>query len=152
MERLELVIDSGLIPVEIFNKDKTSRGVFYFNPNDTNLLKRLSDFKAKTEVYKSKSADISNMIGDQADTELNEELANKIYELDLEIKRDMDILFDSNVSDIVFGNVCCISTVNGTPLFETTFNALIPFVEKSMEAEAKSSQKRIEKYTKHYQR
>lgn len=68
-------------------------------------------------------------------------------EFDREIKQEIDRIFNSSVSEVVFGNASSLSTRNGVPLYERFMNAVIPIIKADLEAEEKKSEKRIRKYT-----
>lgn len=68
-------------------------------------------------------------------------------EFDREIKQEIDRIFNSSVSEVVFGNASSLSTRNGVPLYERFMNAVIPIIKTDLEAEEKKSEKRIRKYS-----
>lgn len=77
---------------------------------------------------------------------------------DEEARKQIDYIFDAEVSKAVFGNISPFAVVNrktGEMFFESFLKAILPEVEKDQKELMKSmeeSEKRISKYTSHYKR
>lgn len=142
-----LVIDDGL---KEFTINGDPNRVIRFNPSDLNLLERFDQAeKTIDEEQKKLQEDIELKANgepaeNQEDIEESIEVIRKVNKL---IKDQIDFIFDSDVSDVVFGNQSPMSTVKGKPLFERVFDAIRPVLEKEITKEMKASEKRINKYT-----
>lgn len=142
-----LIIDDGL---KEFTINGDSNRVIRFNPADLNLLERFDQAEKVIEEEQKKLQDDIKLkasgepVEEQEDFEESIEVISKVNKL---IKDQIDFIFDSDVSDVVFGNQSPMSTVKGKPLFERVFDAIRPVLEKEITKEMKASEKRINKYT-----
>lgn len=138
-----LIIDDGLKSFTI-NNDPTK--VIKFNPTDFGIIERInSAYKTIEKVYNNaEEIDLNN---DGSNVEQLESAANAVSKVSSTIKEQIDFIFDSPVSDIVFGNQSPISMVKGVPFYERFLNAIIPEIKRATRAEQLASQKRINKYT-----
>lgn len=142
-----LIIDDGLKEFMI-NGDKNR--VIRFNPADINLLERFDKaYKSIEEEQRRIEKDIElktngKPVEEQEDYEQALEVIRRLNQF---IKDQIDYIFDSEVSDVIFGNQSPMSTVKGRPFFERVFDAIQPILEKEITAERKASEKRISKYT-----
>ena len=142
-----LIIDDGLKEFTINNDpDKVIR----FNPADINLLDRFDKaYKSIEEEHKKIEEDIElevdgKPVEEQEDYEQALEVIRRLNQF---IKDQIDYIFDSEVSDVIFGNQSPMSTVKGSPFFERVFDAIEPILKKEITAERKASEKRMSKYT-----
>lgn len=135
MDSYKIKIEDGRIPVTIHNERNEELGVVYINPNDFNLLNRLDEVKKNISGISMKEENTTE---------------EKIKEMDMLIREQVNYLFDYNVSDIVFKNQHSLSTLKGTTFIERLLNALTPVIREIIEKETKESEKRMEKYTKPY--
>ena len=77
---------------------------------------------------------------------------------DEEARKQIDYIFDGEVSKAVFGNISPFAVVDretGEMFFEAFLKAILPEIEKDQKELQKSmeeSEKRIAKYTSHYKR
>lgn len=142
-----LIIDDGLKEFTI-NNDPGK--VIRFNPADINLLDRFDKaYKSIEEEQKKLEEDIElevdgKPVEEQEDYEQALEVIRRLNQF---IKDQIDYIFDSEVSDVIFGNQSPMSTVKGRPFFERIFDAIEPILKKEITAERKASEKRMSKYT-----
>ena len=104
------------------------------NPADFGILERLEAAYARIEAA----------YGKLKGTEVTEEV---LFAFSSALNREVDYIFNSEVSDIVFGGASPISTVGGVPLFQRFFEAVLPLIEEAVQSEAALSEERIAKYT-----
>lgn len=129
----------------MINGDKNR--VVRFNPADINLLDRFDRaYKSIEEEQKKIEKDIELKTSGEP-VEDNQQVLEVIRRLNQFIKDQIDYIFDSEVSETIFGNQSPMSTVKGRPLFERVFEAIQPILEKEITAEREASEKRISKYT-----
>lgn len=142
-----LNFDDGL---KEFTLNNDPNRVIRFNPSDINLLNRFNQAQKTINEEQTKiKQDITLKENGEPETEQEDyknalEVINKTNQL---IKDQIDFIFDSKVSDAVFGNQSPLSTVNGKPFFERFFIAVKPLMESEITKEQKASKKRISKYT-----
>lgn len=144
MSNNNLIIDEGLKEFTI-NGDKNR--VIRFNPSDYSLLSRIDEVykRLQTSEELKSTIEINN---DGTPIEYLGKAAEAVNKANEFIKDCIDYLFDSKVSDIVFGNQSPLSSVKGVPFYERFLNAAIPAIKEAIEEEREKSKKHIEKYTK----
>lgn len=126
------------------NNDESK--VIRFNPSDFGILQRIKE--AYDEI--DKATDIDEDIKLNPDGTVMENLGKtvKIVKgIEDTIKNQVDHIFNSDISEMVFGKQSPLGMVKGVPLYERFLNAAIPFIKKEVETEMKASQKRMSKYT-----
>ncbi len=139
-----LIIDDGYKEFSI-NGDESR--VIRFNPSDFSIIERINT--AYEEI--NKATDIDTDIELKPDgkpvSEL-EKVAEIVSSINTTIKKQIDYIFNSPVSDAVFGNQSPLSMVKGMPLYERFLNAVVPIIRQEVAKEQEASRKRIDKYTK----
>jgi hypothetical protein len=126
------------------NGDETR--VIRFNPADFGILERIKEAYEEIE----KATDIKEDIELNADGSVMDKLSaasSVVSGIDSTIKAQIDHIFNSNVSEVVFGNQSAMGMVKGVPLYERFLNAVTPVIQQEVEKEMRASQKRIKKYT-----
>lgn len=140
-----IVLDDGY---KEFSINNDLNRVIRFNPADYGLLERFNKARNIMQEEVNKILDDVNLKSNGEASDELEEAANIISNVNKVINEQIDYIFDSEVSHIVFGNQSPISTVKGKFLFERFLDAVSPLMEKEIKAEQAASQKRIGKYTK----
>ena len=129
-----------------FSINNDPNRVIRFNPADFSIIERIK--AAYDEIDKVTKMD--NEINLKADGTPVEELgkaAEIVKGINDTIKNQIDYIFNSPVSEMVFGKQSPLSMVKGVPLWERFMNAIAPVIQKEVKAEQLASQKRISKYT-----
>lgn len=140
MARLQ--IDTGAKSYEIEDVNGKLLGIIFIYPSDLNLGKRLKDGEKNINALVEAAELIAN---DESKSE--EDKANDIYELDCKIKEQLDYMFNSNVSEVVFKALNCLNLNNGKYFIERFLEMIIPIITKELESTAKASKNRIDKYS-----
>lgn len=131
-------VSTGLKVYDIEDENGNVRGQISFNPSDLGFYDRATQF------YDDMQAMIDSIENDDSIVGME-----KVSAADKVMKEKLNQLFDDeNASKVVFGNQNCFNTLNGVSFVERFLNAFMPIIKKEFEKEQKSSQKRIEKYTK----
>jgi len=141
-----LNFDDGYKEFKINNDESR---VIRFNPADFSIIERIKT--AYDEI--DKATKINDDIELKADGSPVEELgkaAEIVKEINDTIKAQIDYIFNSPVSEMVFGKQSPLGMVKGVPLYERFLNVVIPVIEKEVKAQQEASQKRISKYTQVY--
>jgi hypothetical protein len=139
-----LIIDDGLKEFSI-NNDPNK--VIRFNPADFGIIERINNAYKEIEKVQNEVPDIE-LNNDGSPVDMLSNAAEVVSKVSNTIKKQIDYIFDSPVSDVVFGNQSPLSMVKGVPYYERFLNAVVPIIEKEVKAEQEASRKRIEKYTK----
>ena len=122
MNNIKLNINSK----EEFTLNGDENKKIYFNPNDVNIFHRykgsLEEIAKKQEEYKA----LANANLDNNDVDFTLQLFDKLKEIDALFKEKLDYIFDSNISEVIFGNSCCLSLdENGELIFKNVLDTLL---------------------------
>lgn len=79
-----------------------------------------------------------------------EEAFEQLAQCDKEVKEQMNLMFDYDVSSVVFGNKNCLSIGNGETFIARFLKVILPVIKKDIEKEQKKSVQKMSKYTKGY--
>lgn len=114
--------------------------VIRFNPTDFNIVTRIDE---ATQNIEKRIRELQNM-----EESTLKEASEVTKAADKIIREEIDKVFNSNVSDVVFGNQFSMSPVGGKMLWERFLEAAGKYIAAEVEKEVKESAKRIGKYTK----
>ncbi len=138
---MELQIKTGKKVYTLKDEAGNELGKIAFNPGDPNFIARIKGFRSYLE---SKDAQVEEIDRLSSEGKM-EEAIDLMVALDKELKGKIDEIFDSKVSDIVFGNTSCLSRMeNGMSFVESFLTSVLPEYKKMMKSG------RIEQYTKGY--
>lgn len=112
---------------------------------DYGLIERLRTAKNNIGEEMKKYEGVKIKSDGSADLD-DETAADNLRDLGEFIRGQFDFIFNSNVSEALFGTASPLSTRGGVPLFERVFNAIVPIIEKDIESEHKKAEARIKKY------
>ena len=131
-------VSTGLKVYDIEDENGNVRGQISFNPSDLGFYDRAIQFYDDMQTMIDSIENDDSIVG-----------MEKVSAADKMMKEKLNQLFDDeNASKVVFGNQNCFNTLNGVSFVERFLNAFMPIIKKEFEKEQKSSQKRVEKYTK----
>ena len=139
-----LVIKMGYVDIPLQDEKGNSLGVISFNPKDINLLERINSGFTKIEE-KIKSIEFIE--------DLTTEENMKIYkECDDFVKSELNVIFDYDVSSVLFGNNSSFSSHNGSYWILQFMQGITPIIQTEVKKEFKASENRVSKYTKDYEK
>ena len=131
-------VSTGLKVYDIEDENGNVRGQISFNPSDLGFYDRATQFYDDMQTMVDSIENDDSIVG-----------MEKVSAADKMMKEKLNQLFDDeNASKVVFGNQNCFNTLNGVSFVARFLNAFMPIIKKEFEKEQKSSQKRVEKYTK----
>lgn len=137
----ELNFETGLVTYTINGKCDVS-----FNPTDSNFVERLysafEDLDRKQEGYK---AQIERM----AD---KKEIFGFARERDKEMRDIIDGVFESPVSDAIFGGLNVYALAEGVPVWCNLMLSVMDAIDSTFAREQKAMNPRIHKYIDKYQK
>lgn len=131
MERL--VIDNGLKTFEIADNNGNVRGTISFNPKDFGLPERLQKMEADIEEYFKGIEEVNDI--------------DVLNTYDKYIRGKIDAAFGSPVSDVIFGDINCMTITDGVPLYTKALTVIAPIIINSITSEVNKSIDRMNKYT-----
>lgn len=124
--------------IEIANSSGQVTGGFYWNPSDLDIVKRcekVMDFFEHMEAPKSEDG-----------TEL-------LFTLSDDIKQQFDFLISPGASDALFQYANPLSPREDGSLYaEYVLGQIISFIESELDVRIKKTTKKIDQYTKKYQK
>ena len=141
---ININLDEGLEEIMI-NGDENR--IIRFNPNDYNILIRADEAENNIIEKLKPLGEIKVNADGTADTE---NLTEQLKAIDKAVKEEINYIFNSNVSDVIFGNTSTLTSSNGEFLVEKFIKAVMPIVTERIESEARASDKRMSKHTDKY--
>lgn len=136
-------IDDGFKEFMINNDPER---VIRFNPADIGIMERAGNAIKNIDSYKFDQDIELGPDGEPADK--FEAGVSVLKEFRKYINDQIDYIFGSPISSVVFGNQSPLSMIGGIPLYERVLDAIIPIVKAEIIKQQKESRKRIDKYAK----
>lgn len=143
-------IDLSALKKKQFRINGDENKILELNTSDMNILARLSDAEPKLEacIEKAMSLGADKTNGDNLEDW--KPIAEKMREVDQEMRELVDYIFDANVSELTAPDGSMYDLFNGSFRFEHILIALLPQYEQNMDNEIKAMQKKFEKHTTKY--
>lgn len=153
---VDLSLDS--IRKKRFRIDGDDNRILELNTSDLNMLARLKEAYPKLVELSDRT------FSDLPETNSNDENYNfmtddstdvvikTLTESDKEMRKLIDYIFDSNVSELCAPSGSMFDPIDGTLRFEHIINALSPLYEADVESEMKKLSSRVKKHTAKYGR
>lgn len=146
----EIIVNDGIIPVEIKNLHGDKIGVFYFNPSDIGIVERYQklagNFEYITEPMKDEAPE-----GMSEDDQLQFDI-DKMNEAKERLFAACNELFGGDFAEAFFGKINPWSPSNGVFYCEEALNKVGQFIGKQFDAELDKINARIQQYTNRSQR
>ena len=141
---MELSFDSGV-------KEYTIRGVngiatVHFNPADVNFAKKA--YKTFDDLRKKQETRAKTLEKDIPD----DELFDMVETLDKEMRGIINVLFEQDIADTLFGSINAYSAANGAPVWQNFMMAIIDQFEDATKRERALADEKIRKYTQKYKK
>jgi hypothetical protein len=136
-----IVINTGLVDIPLVNEKGDSLGIISFNPKDYNLAVRIKDGMEKIKEICSIEYDNMN----------NEESLDLYKKCESDLREEINKIFDYDVSSVLFQNMSSLSSSKGKLFIEQFLEGVSPVIIDEIQKEQKASEKRISKYTNHYE-
>ena len=152
-EKFDGDIDLSVIRKKRFRIDGDNNKWIELNVSDMNILSRLTEAYPKLEKLQTKATKISEDIAGDSDDLDEVKLGKDLKSIDKDMRKIIDDIFDSNVSEVCAGNGSMFDTFGGVCRYEHIIDALIPLYENNISSEAeavKAISKNIEKHTDKY--
>ena len=140
MTNLNLNFNEG---VKTFSINNDPERVISVNLTDFGILERFETASKKIKKY---IADFDPASIEEAHSMSDPEVF-VFFKTDEFIKKQIDYIFNSPVSEIVFGATNCLSLVGGEPLYLKFFEAIMPEIKKALRSEVKKQEEKKAKYT-----
>lgn len=119
--------------------------------NDENRVLRINTSDLQISVRLKQCEKELNQISKEFqkfdETMTVEDSIEAIDKYDKKVKQRLDYIFNTNVSEVVFGGMNCLSICGGKPVFQNFLDEVMPEISQNIEEEVKKSQQNIKKYT-----
>ena len=145
-KRYSIEIDDGKVEGDVYDQRKRKLGIMRIDPNDLNIFARLEESEG---VINHATKRVDDLIKQNAKDRV---IAAAIKQADKEIKHELDVIFDYNVSETVFRNTNCLSTHKGVIMIEAFMDRIIPIISEITGTEQKIRKSNIDKHTAKYAR
>lgn len=136
------------------NLEFTKKKRFRINKDDSKILELATTDLSIVDRFKTKFDEIIKVVEDgfknSSETTDMEDLASSIKSVDAKMRKLIDEIFDSNVSEICAPSGSMLDPINGEFRFEHIFNTLIPLYEGDITTELDKFNTRIQKHTSKY--
>lgn len=119
--------------------------IIRFNPSDFGIIERVKTAYDEIENATNIENDIE-LKTDGSPREAIGKAAEIVKQISDTIKSQIDYIFNSNVSEVVFGNQSPLSIVKGIPLYERFLDSVVPVIQSEVKKEMEASKKRVAKY------
>ncbi|MDR1940031.1 MAG: hypothetical protein LBQ40_04470 [Clostridiales bacterium] len=117
-----------------------------FDPTDINLVIRLDGAQKRIGAAVGSLADMESEFAEMSDEERTGAVIGRVKEVETLIREQLDYVFDSPVSAVVFGVTNPLSLVDGKSFAQHFLEKVTPFLRKEIEAEYKKIDKHVGKY------
>ena len=140
-------VDDGRRRVPITNLYGDEVGVFYFNPTDTNIIKRYNEFAKSLDYVFEPLESLPD-----SESENNVDVENALTEAENRLNEAVNKLFGGEAAGAFFGSIPPFSATDGVFYFEKVIQSVGEYISAQFNAETSKINTRIEKYTKKYKR
>ena len=147
--KMRIVVDDGSQRVPIENAFGDEIGVIYFRPTDVGIIKRFNEVAEQFNDIVKPLEDIS-INADGTTDESNEAWLNALTEAQERLYKTVDYMLGGDASSALFGKMNPFSPVNGTFYCEIALNAIGAYINNQFEAQTKTFESHVSKYTKKY--
>ena len=139
----KIVVDDGTKEVEIANKYGKVFCRVHFRPADFALLDRLNNLRQEAAEIIKPLQSIGVKPDGTADTEEEWRIINDV---ESKVKEKFAQVFDMDDADAIFEKRHAFSIIGGEFFITLLIEQISQYIAKAIEAEAKESRKRINKY------
>lgn len=143
-------IDLSVTRKKRFRIDRDNNRFLELNVSDMGILTRLDNLYPKLEKL-SQDASLKQLNQlEESDERVITKLSNALIKIDMEMRKILDEIFDSNVSEICAPNGTLFDPFNGEFRFEHIIDVLTKLYENNLNSEFKKMSAKIKKKTSKY--
>lgn len=144
-------VDLSVIKKKKFRINGDNTKILELNVSDMGILSRLDEAYPKLMDLQDKVAELAEMNdADGEDRELLATTASKLNEIDGEMRKILDFIFDSNVSEVCGSEGSMYDPIDGTFRYEHIISTLTKLYENNLNTEFKKMKDRVNKHTAKY--
>lgn len=149
-------LDLSVTKKKKFRFDRDNNRIVELNTSDMNMMARIAEAYPKLQTLQDKASNLTkdlNMSDDASDAESVAEMqtmAERLHEVDLEMRELIDFIFDADVSSKAAPNGSMYDPFEGSFRFEYILTLLIQQYETNMQTEFSKMEKGFKKHTDKY--
>lgn len=143
-------INLSAIRKKRFRIDGDNNKWIELNVSDMNILSRLTDSYSKLEKLQEKATGISETVAAGEDDFDEVKLAKDLKSIDNDMRKIIDYIFDSNVSEVCASDGSMFDPFNGVCRYEHIINVLVGLYDDNISNEAETLKKNVGKHTAKY--
>lgn len=145
-------IDLSVTKRKQFRIDGDDNRILELNTSDMSILSRINSSYKDIDTLAKKAMSISTDDNGESESVKTEEFAKTLEEIDSEMRKLVDYIFDSNVSEVCAPEGTMYDMFNGEFRFEHIIDTLIKLYENNLDKEYKLMTKNVKKHTDKYTR
>lgn len=136
---MEITVDTGIREFSLGGKVSV-----WFNPSDVAFAERIFEAFKTLEDKQNEYTTRLNNIGEDP------EIFSFGREVDAEMRERVNSIFGKDVVTPLIGDCNIYALAGGLPIWANLLTAVLDVMDETVQAEAKKSKQRVEKYTKKY--
>ena len=149
MENTNNVIDLSLSIKQKIRIDNDDSRVIELNTSDMGIIERINGLADKMVELSNKF--VTTKFDDDLEERVNNDtLADEIKTIDSEMRKIIDDLFQSPISDVCVPNGTMFDMFNGEFMYEILIQKLLTLYADNINAETEKTMNRIHKHTNKY--
>ena len=143
-------IDLSAIKKQKFRINGDNNKILELNTSDMGILARLEEAYPKLMTLQDKVASLADTDLEAEDDILLSSTANKLTDIDRDMRDTLDFIFQSNVSEICGSEGSMYDPIDGVFRYEYIIETLTKLYENNLESEFSKMKSRIDKHTSKY--
>ena len=143
-------VDLSIVKKKKFRINGDNSKILELNVSDMGIVSRLDESYTKLMDLQDKVASLAEINEEANDREILSSTAKKLNEIDGEMRKLLDYIFQSNVSEICGSEGSMYDPIEGTFRYEHIISTLVKLYENNLNAEFAKMKKNISKHTAKY--
>ena len=143
-------VDLSIIKKKKFRINGDNTKILELNVADMGIISRLDESYPKLMDLQEKVVELADVSDGADDREILSSTAKKLNEIDGEMRKALDYIFQSNVSEICGSEGSMYDPIEGTFRYEHIISTLAKLYENNLNSEFKKMKARISKHTSKY--
>lgn len=144
-------VDLSAIKKQKFRINRDNSKILELNVSDMGIIARLDEMYPKLIKMQEKVTTLADMEDDaDGDAEILSSAAQKLTEIDTEMREAIDYIFQSNVSEVCGSDGSMYDPIDGVFRYEHIIETLAKLYETNLDSEFKKMQDRLKKRTAKY--
>lgn len=143
-------VDFSAIKKKKFRINGDNTKILELNVSDMGIISRLDESYSRLMDLQDKVTSLAEINEEANDREILSSTAQKLNEIDGEMRKILDYIFQSNVSEICGSEGSMYDPIEGTFRYEHIISTLTKLYENNLNAEFDKMKKNISKHTAKY--